>query len=110
MADTDTRGGPEAAREAARRLRSFGEGAAIEDEPPELFRLADLAASQIVAASHGSYTQEQRTKLADGLLEALTVLRFGPLLGGDPAAAEAAKAKVLAIVELFEMALELAGE
>ena len=108
--DTDTRGGPEAAREAAGRLRSFGEGAPIEDEPPELFRLADLAASQIVAASHGAYTQEQQAKLADGLLEALTVLRFGPLLGGDADAAKAAKEKVLAIVELLEMALELAGE
>ena len=108
--DTDTKGGPEAAREAARRLRAFGEGAPIEDEPPELFRLADLAASQIVAASHGAYTQEQRGKLADGLLEALTVLKFGSLLGGDPAGAAAAKAKVLAIVELFEMAIELGSE
>jgi hypothetical protein len=109
-ADTDTKGGPDPAREAARRLRAFGEGTPIEDEPPGLFRLADVAASQIVAASHGSYTPEQRTKLADGLLEALTVLRFGPLLGGDPAAAEAARARVLAIVELLEMAIELAGE
>ena len=108
--DTDAKGGADAARDAARRLRSFGEGAPIEDEPPELFRLADLAASQIVAASHGSYSQEQGAKLADGLLEALTVLRFGPLLGGDPDAAGAARAKVLAIVELFEMAIELAGE
>ena len=109
-ADTETKGGPEAARSAARRLRAIGEGAPIEEEPPELFRFADLAASQIVAASHGAYSQEQRTKLADGLLEALTVLRFGPLLGGDPGAAQAARAKVLSIVELFEMAIELAGE
>jgi hypothetical protein len=109
-ADTETKGGPDAAREAARRLRAFGEGAPIEDEPPQLFRLADLAASQIVAASHGAYSPEQRAKLADGLLEALTVLRFGPLLGGDPAAAAAAKAKVLGIVELFEMAIELGSE
>jgi hypothetical protein len=108
--DTDAKDGPDAARDAARRLRSFGEGAPIEDEPPELFRLADLAASQIVAASHGSYSQDQRAKLADGLLEALTVLRFGPLLGGDPDAAGAARAKVLATVELLEMAIELAGE
>jgi hypothetical protein len=109
-ADTETKGGPDAAREAARRLRSIAEGAPIEEEPPELFRIADLAASQIVAASHGRYTQEQRSKLADGLLEALTVLKFGSLLGGDPAGAAAAKAKVLGIVELLEMALELGSE
>jgi hypothetical protein len=110
MTDTDTSGGPEAARSAARRLRAFGEGAPVEEEPPELFRYADLAASQIVAASHGKYTQEQQRQLADGLLEALTVLKFGALLGGDPAGTEAAKAKVLSIAELFETALELAGE
>ena len=109
-ADTDTKGGPDAARAAARRLRAIAAGAPIEEEPPELFRFADLAAAQIVAASHGAYSQEQRTKLADGLLEALTVLRFGPLLGGDPEAAAAAKAKVLSIVELFEMAIELGSE
>lgn len=110
-ADTETKGGPDAAREAARRLRSYAEGAPIEAEPPELFRLADLAASQIVAASHGRYTQEQSAKLADGLLEALTVLKFGSLLGGgDPAGSAAAKAKVLGIVELLEMALELGSE
>jgi hypothetical protein len=110
MTTTDTRGGPEAAREAARRLRAIGEGEPIAEEPPELFRFADLAASTIVAASHGKYSQEQQKKLADGLLEALTVLKFGTLLGGDPAAAEAGRAKVLSIVEIFEMALELASE
>jgi hypothetical protein len=110
MTDTDSSGGPDAARAAARRLRAFGEGAPVEEEPPELFRYADLAASQIVAASHGKYTHEQQRQLADGLLEALTVLKFGALLGGDPAAAQAAKAKVSAIAELFETAIELAGE
>ena len=110
MTDTDSSGGPDAARAAARRLRAFGECAPVEEEPPELFRYADLAASQIVVASHGKYTQEQQRQLADGLLEALTVLKFGALLGGDPAAAQAAKAKVSAIAELFETAIELAGE
>jgi len=110
MTDTDSSGGPDAARAAAKRLRAFGEGAPVEEEPPELFRYADLAASQIVAASHGKYTHEQQRQLADGLLEALTVLKFGALLGGDPAAAQAAKAKVSAIAELFETAIELAGE
>jgi len=110
MSDTDTRGGPQAARAAAKCLRAFGEGAPVEEEPPELFRYADLAASQIVAASHGKYTEEQQRQLADGLLEALTVLKFGALVGGDPAAAQAAKAKVSAIAELLETAIELAGE
>jgi hypothetical protein len=58
--DTDTKSGqaerPDAARDAARRLRSFAEGAPIDDEAPELIRLADLAASHIVAASHNSYS------------------------------------------------------
>lgn len=108
--DTDNRGGPEAARDAAQRLRAIGEGAPIGEEPPELFRFADLAASTIVAASHGKYTAEQQKNMADGLLEALTVLKFGSLLGGDPAGAQAARAKVLSIVDIFDMAIELAGE
>jgi hypothetical protein len=110
MTDTDARGGPDAARAAARRLRAIGEGSPIAEEPPELFRLADLAASRIVAASHGKYSAGQQKNLADGLLEALTVLRYGPLLGSDPAAAEPAKAKVLAIVGILDMALELGSE
>jgi hypothetical protein len=107
MTDTDTRGGPEAARAAALRLRAIAQGAPIAEEPPELFRYADLAASTIVAASHGKYSHEQQKQLADGLLEALTVLKFGSLLGGDPAGAQAASAKVKSIVEIFDMALEL---
>jgi hypothetical protein len=110
MTDTDTRGGPQAARAAAKRLRAFGEGAPVEEEPPELFRYADLAASTIVAASQGKYSHEQQKQLADGLLEALTVLKFGSLLGGDPAGTAAARSKVMSIVEIFEMALELGGE
>ena len=110
MTDTETRGGPDAARAAALRLRAIAEGAPVEEEPPELFRYADLAAATIVAASRGKYSHEQQKQLADGLLEALTVLKFGALLGGDPAAAQPAKAKVLAIVEILDMALELANE
>ena len=110
MSDTETSGGPDAVRNAARRLRAFGEGAPIEEEPPELFRIADLAAGQIVAASHGAYSHEQQKQLADGLLETLTVLKFGALLGGDPAAAAASRAHVLKMAELLEMALELGGE
>ena len=107
MTNTDTRGGPEAARAAAVRLRAIAEGASIKEEPPELFQIADLAASTIVAASQGKYTHEQQRNLADGLLEALTVLKFGSVLGGDPAGAQAAKAKVSSIADLFEMALDL---
>ena len=110
MTDTDRGGGPAAAREAARRLRAMGEGTPINEEPPELFQLADLAAAQIVNASQGRYTQEHQKKLADSLLEALTVLKFGSLLCGDPAGAEAAKARVLGIVELVETAIELSAE
>jgi len=110
-ADNDAKsGGPEAARDAARRLRAIAEGAPVDDEPSELIQLADLAATQIVAASQNAYTPEQRTQLADNLVAALTVLRFGPALGGDAGAAQAARAKVLAFVELFETAIELASE
>jgi hypothetical protein len=108
--DTDTKGGPEAARAAAVRLRAIAEGGPIGEEPPELFRYADLAASTIVAASQGRYTHEQQKQLADSLLEALTVLKFGSLLGGDSGAATAAREQVRRTVELFEMAIELAGE
>jgi hypothetical protein len=109
-ADTETKGGPDAAREAARRLRSFAEGAPIEAEPPELFQLADLAASQIVATSNNPDAPALRGKMADNLLEALTILRVGRHLGVDPEAVEAAKGKVLKFVELFETAIELASE
>ena len=110
MTNTDSRGGPEAARKAAARLRAMGEGAPIKEEPPELFQLADLAAAQIVNASQGRYTSEHQKKLADSLLEALTVLKFGSLLGGDAAGTQAAKERVLGIVELVETAIELSGE
>ena len=110
MTNTDTRGGPEAARKAVARLRDIGEGAQIREEPPELFQFADLAAGTIVAASQGRYTAEHQKKLADSLLEALTVLKFGSLLGGDAAGTEAAKERVLGIVELAETAIELSGE
>jgi len=113
MADNDTDskgGGLAAARDAARRLRSFAEGAAIEDEPPELIRLADLAATHIVGASKNAYSPEQRTQLADNLVAALTVMRFSRQLGGDPEAVEAAKATVQKFTDIFEMAIELAGE
>jgi len=99
-------GGPEAVRAAARRLRSIAEGAAVEEEPAELIRIANIAASTIVGASQNAYSPEQTAQFADNLAAALTVLRFGALLGGDPAGAEAAKAKVRSVVELFEMALE----
>ncbi|HEX5611351.1 MAG TPA: hypothetical protein VFX67_01775 [Burkholderiales bacterium] len=103
-------GGPQAAREAARRLRSIGEGAPIDEEPPELIRLASLAATHIVGASHNAYSPEQRAQMSDNLLAALTVMRFSRHLGGDPDATEAARAKVLKFAELFEMAIDLASE
>jgi hypothetical protein len=107
--DSDAKSGPDPARDAARRLRSFAEGAPIEDEAPELTRLADLAATHIVGASRNA-SPEQRTQLADNLLAALTVMRFSRLMGGDPGAVEAAKARVLKFAELFEMAIDLQSE
>ncbi len=108
--DTETKGGPDAAREAARRLRSFAEGSPIEAEPPELFRLADLAASQIVATSENPDAPALRAKLAENLLGALTILRLRWILGVDPEAIEEARGTVLRFVKLLETAIELAGE
>lgn len=110
-ADNDAKGGgPQAAREAARRLRAIAEGAPVEDGVPELTALADLAATHILDASRNAHSPEQRKQLADNLLAALSVLKFSRLLGGDPDAVEAAKAKVLKFAELFETAIELASE
>jgi hypothetical protein len=108
--DPDAKTGPDAARLAARRLRSFAEGAPIDEEAPELSRLADLAASYIVGASQNTYTPEQRKQLADNVLAALTLMRVGRLMGSDPEAIEAAKARVLKFAEIFEMAIELQSE
>jgi hypothetical protein len=105
--DTETKGGPDAAREAARRLRSFGEGAPIDAEVPELARLADLAASQIVATSENPDAAALRPKLAENLLAALTILRVGRSMGMGRDAMEAARAKVLKMAELLESAIEL---
>jgi hypothetical protein len=107
--DTDAKSGPDAARLAAGRLRSFAEGTPIDDDAPELTRLADLAATHIVGASRNA-SPEQRAQLADSLLAALTVMRFSRLMGGDPGAIEAAKARVLKFAELFETAIDLANE
>ena len=109
-ADTETKGGPDAAREAARRLRSFGEGAPIDAELPELSRLADFAASQIAAMSENPDPPALRAKLAENLLAALTILRVGRLMGTDREAMEAAKGTVLRFVKLLETAIELADE
>lgn len=108
--DTETKGGPDAAREAARRLRSFGEGAPIDAEVPELARLADVAASQIVATSENPDAPALRAKLAENLLAALTILRVGRHLGTDREAMEEARGTVLRFVNLLETAIELASE
>jgi hypothetical protein len=108
--DTETKGGPDAAREAARRLRSFGEGAPINAEVPELIRLADVAASQIVATSENPDAPALRAKLAENLLGALSILRLHRVLGVDPEAMEEARATVLRFVKLLETAIELASE
>jgi len=109
-ADTETKGGPDAAREAARRLRAFGEGAPIDAEVPELMRLADLAASQIVAMSENPDAPALRAQLAENLLAALTILRVGRYMGFDRQAMEAARGTVLRFIKLLETAIELASE
>ena len=108
--DTETKGGPDAAREAAHRLRSFGEGAPIDAEVPELTRLADVAASQIVATSENPDAPALRAKLAENLLGALTILRLHRILGVDAEAMEEARGTVLRFVKLLEAAIELASE
>ena len=108
--DTETKGGPDAAREAARRLRSFGEGAPIDAEVPELIRLADVAASHIVATSQNPDAPALRAQLAENLLGALTILRLRRILGVDPEAIEDARGTVLRFVKLLETAIELTSE
>ena len=111
MADeTETKDGPDAAREAARRLRSFGEGASIDAEVPELARLADVAASRIAAMSENPDAPALRAKLAENLLAALTILRVGRYMGTDPEAMQAARGTVMRFVKLLETAIELASE
>ena len=105
--DTETKGGPDAAREAARRLRSFAEGAPIDAEMPELARLADVAASQIVAMSENPDAPALRAQLAENLVAALTILRVGRFMGLDR---EGARETVVRIVKLLETAIELASE
>ena len=108
--DTETKGGPDAALEALGRLRSFGEGAPIDAEVPELSRLADFAASQIVAMSENPDAPALRAQLAENLLAALTILRVGRHMGMDREAMEAARGTVLRFVKLLETAIELASE
>ena len=108
--DTETNGGLDAAREAARRLRSFGEGTPIDAEVPELARLADVAASQIAATSENPDAPALRAKLAENLLAALTILRVGRYMGVGREEMEAARGTVLRFVKLLESAIELASE
>ncbi len=73
-------GVPEEALAAVERLKGLivpGTGGV---DAPEQIGLVDLAASPISDAA-------MREKLAEMLIGALTVLRFGPLLGGDLEAA-----------------------
>jgi 2-keto-3-deoxy-6-phosphogluconate aldolase len=82
---------PEEALAAVKQLKALIEPGAGGVDAPELIRLVDLAASPIkdVAA---------REKLAEMLIGALTVLRFGSLLGGDIEAARQQAERVLATI------------
>lgn len=66
---------PEDAKVALERLKGLIAPGCGGVEAQELIRLADLAASPITDAA-------AREKLAEALITALTVLSFGPLLGG----------------------------
>jgi len=84
-------GVPEEALAAVERLKTLivpGTGGV---DAPELIGLVDLAASPISDAA-------MREKLAEMLIGALTVLRFGPLLGGDLEAARDQGERVLATI------------
>ena len=67
---------PEEAKAALARLKTLAVPGTQGVEATELIRLADLAASPITDAA-------ARKKLSEALIGALTVLSFGPMLGGD---------------------------
>lgn len=84
---------PEEAKAALERLKSLIVPGCGGVEAAELIRLADLAASPITDAA-------ARKKLAEALITALTVLSFGPLLGGDLEAARRQAEWALATIAL----------
>ena len=65
-----------AAVEAVAELRRLSAAGTMDVEPQDLVRLADQAVS-------GFDLEKDRKEIADMLLEALTVVRFGPVFGHD---------------------------
>lgn len=84
-------GVPEEALAAVEQLKALVVPGTGGVDAPELIRLVDLAASPISDPA-------MREKLAEMLIAALTVLRFGPLLGGDLEAARDQAERVLATI------------
>jgi hypothetical protein len=67
---------PTDADAALARLRALVAAGHIDEEAPELIRLADLAATKISDPA-------LREKVAESLIAALSVIRFAPLFGHD---------------------------
>lgn len=87
-------------KEAAARLRTLIAGDAQGAEAPELMTLADAAVSGIADAA-------LRGKLADGLIGALTVLKFGGMLGQD---IEIGRRQAVAILDALDKAPPSSGK
>lgn len=83
----------EDAKAALARLKTLAVPGTGGVEAAELIRLADLAASPITDAA-------AREKLAEALITALTVLSFGPLLGGDLDAARQQAERVMGVIAM----------
>ena len=83
---------PADAAAALAHLQVLVAGGPIAEEAPELIRLADLAATCVADL-------EVRGKLAERLIEALTVIRFAPLFGHDPEPGRKQAEAVLAALE-----------
>lgn len=79
-------------QDAAAYLRRFVENGVADADAQELIRLSDLAASRITDETF-------RAKVADALIEALTVLKFGGLFGADMAPAKQQALATLGLIE-----------
>jgi hypothetical protein len=85
---------PTDADAALARLRALVAAEHIDEEAPELIRLADLAATKIADPA-------LREKVAEALIAALSVIRFAPLFGHDP---EPGRKQAEAILAAFALA------
>jgi hypothetical protein len=84
---------PNDADAALTKLQALVAAGNIEEEAPELIRLADLAATKIKDLA-------LRETLAENLIAALSVIRFAPLFGHDP---EPGRKQATAILAAFAL-------